>query len=188
MGWRERLRVRGIAGTAAGCFAARVHIHLLRHGIAEDASPSGADADRALTDDGRKRLRKAAATWRALVAPPDVVWTSPLLRARQTCEIFCEAIGFGGEVQVCADLTPDAAASRALSLLEGEALSGSGSVALVGHEPHLGYLLGLLLTGQGRLPVPFKKGMLVGVETASRASLVGQLRFALTQKLAGELG
>jgi hypothetical protein len=30
--------------------------------------------------------------------------------------------------------------------------------------------------------------MLVGVETASRASLVGQLRVALTQKLAGELG
>lgn len=164
-----------------------MHIHLLRHGIAEDGVPGGDDGARALTDEGKKRLRKAAAAWRALVAPPDVVWTSPLLRAQQTCAIFCDAIGFGGEVQVCADLVPEAAPSRALALLEGEALSGTGSVALIGHEPHLGYLLGLLLTGQGRMPVPFKKGMLVGVETASPTSLVGQLRFALTQKLAGEL-
>jgi phosphohistidine phosphatase len=181
------VRAHGIAARARACFAARVHIHLLRHGIAEDQAPGCDDAARALTDEGRKRLRKAADAWRVVVAPPDVVWTSPLLRARQTCEIFCAAVGFAGEVRVCADLVPEAAPSRALALLEGEALCGTGSVALVGHEPHLGYLLGLLLTGQGRMPVPFKKGMLVGVETESRTSLVGQLRFALTQKLAGEL-
>jgi phosphohistidine phosphatase len=184
----QALAVASIAAAAAACFAARVHIHLLRHGIAEDAAPSGADADRALTDEGRKRLRKAADAWRAVVEPLDLVLTSPLLRARQTCEIFCAAVGFTGEVRVCPELVPSAAPSLALQLFEGEALSGANAIAAVGHEPHLGYLLGLLLTGQGRLPVPFKKGMLVGVETASRASLVGQLRFALTQKLAGELG
>ena len=184
----QALAVASIAAAAAACFAARVHIHLLRHGIAEDAAPSGADADRALTDEGRKRLRKAAEAWRAVVEPLDLVLTSPLLRARQTCEIFCAAVGFTGEVRVCSELVPSAAPSLALQLFEGEALSGANAIAAVGHEPHLGYLLGLLLTGQGRLPVPFKKGMLVGVETASRASLVGQLRFALTQKLAGELG
>jgi len=168
-------------------FAHGVHIHLLRHGIAEDHAPGGDDAARALTDEGHKRLRKAAAAWRRLVAPPDVVWTSPLLRAQQTCELFCEAVRFRGEARVCADLVPNAAPSHALALLEGEALAGTAGVALVGHEPHLGYLLGLLLTGQGRMPVPFKKGMLVGVETESRTSLVGHLRLALPQKLAGEI-
>lgn len=172
---------------AVARFAADVHIHLLRHGIAEDQAPGGDDAARALTDEGHKRLRKAAAAWRKLVVPPDVVWTSPLLRARQTCEIFCEAVRFRGEVRVCSDLVPSAAPSHALALLEGEALAGAGAVAIVGHEPHLGCLLGLLLTGQGRMPVPFKKGMLVGVETESRTSLVGYLRLALTQKHAGEI-
>jgi phosphohistidine phosphatase SixA len=51
--------VASIAAAAAACFAARVHIHLLRHGIAEDAAPSGADADRALTDEGRKQIGRA---------------------------------------------------------------------------------------------------------------------------------
>jgi phosphohistidine phosphatase SixA len=74
-----------------------------------------------------------------------------------------------------------------MSLLEIEALSQTKSVALVGHEPHLGYLLGALLTGHPRHPIPLKKGMLVGVETETSASLVAALRFALSSKLAGEL-
>jgi len=31
-----------------------MEIYLLRHGIAEDSSPSGSDADRRLTDEGRE--------------------------------------------------------------------------------------------------------------------------------------
>jgi phosphohistidine phosphatase SixA len=58
---------------------------------------------------------------------------------------------------------------------------------VVGHEPNLGYLLGLLLTGHPRQPIPLKKGMLVGVETESGASLIAALRFSLTQKAAAQL-
>ena len=76
----------------------------------------------------------------------------------------------------------------AANLLEAEALAGCPSIAVVGHEPHLGYLLGLLVTGHPRQPIPLKKGMLVGVETLSSASLVGNLRFALSQRAAGALG
>ena len=50
-----------------------------------------------------------------------------------------------------------------------------------------GYLLGALLTGHPRHPIPLKKGMLVSVETETSASLVASLRFALSSKLAGEL-
>jgi phosphohistidine phosphatase SixA len=75
-----------------------------------------------------------------------------------------------------------------MALLEAEQHAATPSVALVGHEPLLGHLLGLLLTGQTHLPVPFKKGMLVGVETPSSVSLIAALRFALSQKCAAELG
>lgn len=164
-----------------------MHIYLLRHGIAEDAGPGVADHDRALTDEGWRRLRRAAATWRRLATTPDVLLTSPLRRARQTAEVLAEAVRFAGETRVDDALVPNAPASLAMNLLEAESLSGTAAVAIVGHEPHLGYLLGALLTGHARQPIPLKKGMLVGIETESPASLVGNLRFALTQKLAGDL-
>jgi phosphohistidine phosphatase len=164
-----------------------VDIYLLRHGIAEDGAPGTADHDRALTDEGIKRLRKAAAVWQRLLPVPDIVLVSPLRRALQTAEIFVDAVHFTGELQVADALEPNAAASVALSMLEAEALSRTKAAALIGHEPHLGYLLGLLLTGHPRQPVPLKKGMLVAVETESSASMIATLRFALSQKVAGEL-
>lgn len=164
-----------------------MHIHLLRHGVAEDHSPEG-DAARALTEDGWKKLRRAAPAWRALLATPEVVFTSPLRRAQQTATVLTEAVRFEGEPRVDAAFAPEAPPALAAALLEAESLSGTQSVAIVGHEPHLGYLLGLLVTGHPRQPIPLKKGMLVSVETASAASLVGVLRIALTQRAAARIG
>lgn len=165
----------------------RVHITLLRHGIAEDSAPGG-DAERALTDDGWRRLRRASAAWRGLSEPPAVVFCSPLRRAQETALAFAEAVRFRGELRVEPALVPEAPPALAAALLEAEALSGTPSVAMVGHEPHLGYLLGLLLTGHPRQPIPLKKGMRVAVETSSAASLIGHLRIALTQRAAARLG
>ncbi len=164
-----------------------MHIYLLRHGIAEDAGPGIHDPDRALTEEGWKRLRRAAAAWRRVVETPDVVFVSPLRRAHETASVFVQATGFGGELRTDAALVPEAPPNLCLSLIEAEAWSGKKSLAVIGHEPHLGYLLGLLLTGHPRQPIPLKKGMLVGVETESSASLIAGLRFSLTQKAAAEL-
>jgi phosphohistidine phosphatase len=164
-----------------------MHIYLLRHGIAEDASATVHDRDRALTEDGRKRLQRAAATWRELVEKPEIVFVSPLRRAIETAALFNEAVRFSGEPRVEEALVPAAPPAMCMGLLEGEAWSGTKSVAVVGHEPNLGYLLGLLLTGHPRQPIPLKKGMLVGVETESGASLIAALRFSLTQKAAAQL-
>ncbi|MCK5945192.1 MAG: histidine phosphatase family protein [Planctomycetes bacterium] len=162
-------------------------IHLLRHGIAEEPRPDLADEDRALTDEGRKRLRRAGRAWNELVRTPDVVITSPLQRARQTAEQFVEAVGFGGDLRVDAAFVPGARPELATTLLEGELLARTGSVAVVGHEPHLGYLLGSLLTGHSRLTIPLRKGMLVGLQVESTTTLLATLRFSLGQKAAARL-
>jgi len=162
-------------------------IHLLRHGVAEDARPGVADHERALTDDGWKRLERSAPTWRRLIEPPAVILVSPLRRAQETAHVFAEAVRFRGERRTEKALVPDSPPSVVMSLLEIEALSQTKSVALVGHEPHLGYLLGALLTGNHRLPIPLKKGMLASVETETTTSLVAVLRFVLSSKTAGEL-
>ena len=162
-------------------------IYLLRHGTAQDAGPDLGDEERALTDEGQKRLRRAAPTWRRLVDPPDRVVVSPLRRARQTAEVFVEAVHFTGTLRIDNLLTPAATPGLAVGMLEAEQLAGTGSIALIGHEPHLGRVLGTLLTGQAGSSIPLKKGMLVGVETETTTNLVASLRFALSQRAAGKL-
>lgn len=162
-------------------------IYLLRHGNAEDHAPDLPDEDRALTEEGKKRLRRAAPTWQRLVDAPDVIVTSPLRRARETAEVLVDAVRFAGNLRIDNALVPGATPSLAVTLIEAELLAGTGSIALVGHEPHLGHLLGALLTGQPRVAVPLKKGMLVGLEAESATSALATLRFALSQRAAARL-
>lgn len=102
---------------------------ILRHGDAEDRARSGHDADRALTDRGEAQARAAGVALAALGLVPDVVLTSPKVRARTTAALACEALG----------ATPVEHAPL-LGLDRHEALLAAGlgeRVLLVGHEPDL---------------------------------------------------
>lgn len=162
-------------------------IYLLRHGVAEEPSAGRPDEQRALTEEGKGKLRQAGQAWSRLVRTPSLVITSPLLRARETTEEFARAVGSPAELRVDDALTPAADPMRALTLLEGEMLAKTHSVAVIGHEPHLGYLLGALVTGQQRLSMPLKKGMLVGLQAEGATTILAGLRFALTTKAAAQL-
>ncbi|MBK8099008.1 MAG: phosphohistidine phosphatase SixA [Planctomycetes bacterium] len=162
-------------------------IYLLRHGIAEDAGPRTSDDQRALTPEGMQRLQAAAPAWRRAIARLDAIHCSPLQRARQTATVLAEATGFAMPPAIDPALIPSAEPLVAFELIQAAMHDNLDGIALVGHEPHLGYLLGMLLTGSERGCVPFKKGMLVGVEMESKTSLVGQIVFALSQRVAGRL-
>lgn len=160
-------------------------IYLLRHGRAEDGFGMR-DEERALTSDGWERLRAAAPAWTRLVKAPQIVFQSPLRRAQESASVLIEAVSGQPDVRTDPALTPGSHIPNAMRLIEAELLGGTESIAFVGHEPHLGYLLGMLLTGDERHSIPFKKGMLAAVEFAS-TSLIGELRFSLTQKAAANL-
>ncbi len=160
-------------------------VYLLRHGIAEDRALTGGDAARCLTSDGVARLERATRGWQRVVGPVDRVLTSPLARARQTAAIFQRSIAPQAAMDVEALLEPSARALHLLENLQGWAAQNTAGIACVGHEPHLGSLLGLLLTGSERTCIPFKKGMLVAVEIDSCASMLGRLIAALSQRIAG---
>lgn len=162
-------------------------IYLLRHGIAEDHRPDLQDDDRALTDEGWRRLRRAGPAWGRLIESLDLVLTSPLRRARETTTALLEAVPCERAPRVEEALVPHGAPQVAQALLEAELLDGTGRVAVVGHEPHLGFLLGALLTGHPRMSVPLKKGMLVALQCESSTSLSCGLRFSLTHKAANRL-
>lgn len=52
------------------------------------------EPERPLTPRGIEKTRAAALGLRALSIKPDAIFTSPYLRAAQTAEIACEALGF----------------------------------------------------------------------------------------------
>lgn len=161
-------------------------IYLCRHGIAAELGEGGVrtDAERPLTAEGFKKLREAAKGYRKAIEAPRRIFTSTLLRARQTGQVLGEVFGVETAAEETPLLVPEAEPSRTLAWLHAELSEGSqpGSVLLVGHEPHLGELLGLLLTGAERTAIPFKKGMIVGVELEGTASMIGRLVLALTQR------
>ena len=131
-------------------------LYFLRHG---DAGPTQANDDdaRELTATGVDQLRAGASIWRRLNLRPDVVLSSPLPRALQTAEIFCETSGS----QPIADdrLRPGASwgdLARAMA-----AHPNARRVMFVGHEPDLSTAVAHL---SGAASVRLRKGGLACVE------------------------
>jgi phosphohistidine phosphatase len=71
-------------------------LYLVRHGIAVDPNDpkSPPEPERPLTAKGVQKTRAAALGLHEWGAKPDVLITSPYVRAAQTAEIFAEALGF----------------------------------------------------------------------------------------------
>jgi len=144
-----------------------MQLHILRHAEAEDSAPTGLDADRRLTEAGRKRMRiVAAAIARGLEPRYDAILISPLVRARETATPVAEACGFSRALRVTDALQPHASPDALLGEVAG---LDAETVLAVGHEPHMGRLFGRLLTGGSRLELSMKKASLAVFETDSDA-------------------
>lgn len=132
---------------------------LVRHAIAEDPSADRPDALRALTGRGRRRFRAVVAGLTGLGLQVELVLHSPWLRARQTAELMAPLLSADGSLRRC-----DALARPPDEALLGELTAPR--VALVGHEPWVGQLAALLLTGRASTgaALPFKKGGVAWLE------------------------
>lgn len=132
---------------------------VIRHAIAGDrdafAGTGQPDSLRPLTDEGRKKMRGVARGLKRVIPKLDVLATSPLVRASQTAEILAQAYG-GMDIRPADELSPERRPDELLGFLRGQ-LPGA-TVAVVGHEPHLGFLAGWLLTGRNDSFVELKKG------------------------------
>jgi len=144
---------------------------LLRHAAAQERSESGRDEDRELTPDGVKRAERVARGLAALEPAIEAVWTSPYRRARQTAEAAARELGLTRSLKEMRALEPHRAPREILEELEGEDLAG---VLLVGHEPHLGSLLGSLLS-EGGPALPLKKASVAWVERQGRSATLRAL-------------
>jgi phosphohistidine phosphatase len=160
-----------------------VEIWLLRHASAEEQASSGRDADRTLTEDGHKRAREVARGLAALEPGIGLVLTSPYARARQTAEPAARALKLPGRLRETAALEPDRNPDEILDEVRAERVE---AVLLVGHEPHLGALLGRLVFGRGGHSIPMKKAAVARVSW--EGSGPGSLRALLPPKVLASLG
>jgi phosphohistidine phosphatase len=138
---------------------------VIRHAVAEDrdafAVTGRPDALRPLTDDGRKKMKAGVRGLKGIVPKLDVLATSSLLRAAQTAEIVSREYG-GLEAVTRDELGLDARSDELLGWLRSHKLGDT--VAIVGHGPNLGFIVGWLLTGRNNSFVDFKKGGAVLLE------------------------
>lgn len=156
-----------------------MEIYLVRHGIAEDSSASGRDADRKLTEEGAEKTERVAKAFAKKVPEIDVILHSPYRRARETAVIFSDVYPKAKLVEG-KGLTPFDKAGFALPQLE-EIPQGK-KVMLVGHEPHLSCLASLLITGSDRPVLEFKKAGIAGIGCLNGLESC-YLMFLLTPKM-----
>ena len=159
-------------------------LRLVRHAHAGDRDPSQwpDDTQRPLSDKGRKAHAKISRTLRNLELAPELLLTSPWLRAKQTAEIMHEVMLLPQPPVSCAALAddPDLAAIAAEAGPRGERTV----VALVGHSPWMEELAALLLTGSDRgLKIDLPKSGVVAMDTPRLAPAAATLRFVLRPKM-----
>jgi phosphohistidine phosphatase len=175
-------------------------LYVMRHGPAQDDSPSGRDADRALTPSGRERVAAVAKALLDEGEAPFAILSSPLVRAVETAEIVAEVThisrraredkkaqraGATAEIEIRREL---GMGTEKLGLLAELVRARRKRVMIVGHEPDLSMLV-MSLVGQPRhsLESGMGKAMVVGVKLTPDPQVAGlefrsTLRFVLEPK------
>lgn len=159
-----------------------MEIYILRHGIAEERRAGRPDAGRALTEEGREKLRWVLARARKAGVAPALILASPLVRAVQTAELAAQALGYRGEIEQTDALLPSSTCRMVWQVLRSR--SDEPSVLIAGHEPLLGETAGYLL-GLSRVCLDLKKGCLLRIDVERpSAEPRGVLQWLLTPRLA----
>lgn len=174
----DRYRPPGTAGSIAA-----MQLLVIRHAIAVEPHPGGDDAARHLTAKGRRRFRRGVRGLAKLGFELGAVLHSPWLRAVQTAALT-RPLQQRGAVMLASDRLCRPPEPELLTELAtagaGLGHDGQAALAVVGHEPFLGELIGLLTAGDPRAgeALELKKGsvaVLRGSPVAGGMTLCGLL-------------
>ena len=117
-------------------------LYVIRHAKATDFGEQAWDGERPLTEKGLKQSRRIGEFFAQSSDVPELVLTSPILRAQQTADALCSAAGIDAPLTVdwlrCG-MRPESAVKELV------AYTGFERVAIVGHNPDLYFLLHHLL-------------------------------------------
>ena len=156
-------------------------IYLLRHGIAEDGRAGEPDSERALTAEGKKKLRGVLRVAADSGVKPSLILSSPYKRAVQTAQIAAEVLKVENEILKTKALEPSSRPEAVWD--EIRAHKDEAEILLAGHEPLFSGLTAYLLACSA-FQIDFKKGGLACVEVDRFTGAPrGVLKWYLTPKL-----
>ena len=150
----------------------------LRHASASDIAPS--DAGRKLTKEGEEESRIAGAALAELGVKPAHIFSSPLVRARQTAEIAAKELRFSGDIELLDELTNDTATLALLKALR--PYGDANELLLVGHMPSLAGHIAACIGARAPGGLGLGKGAIACVEMKELCAGAGTLRWLMRQK------
>lgn len=151
---------------------AETELYLIRHGLAGERGSYENDAERPLTDEGKKKTRLVAKRLRELELQFDTLLTSPYKRARQTAEILLE-VGLASSLEAADFLAHAGDLKDWLSWWQDWKQLGKTRLALVGHEPDLSAWAETLVWGEPKGNLLLKKAGVIGLSLPMEESPVG---------------
>ena len=161
-------------------------LYVVRHAIAAERGPDWPDDDkRPLTEKGIARFREGVAGLIWLDVGLDEIFTSPLVRAKQTADLLAANIPGKPPVKLLPALAPGHGPEEVMAQLAKSAKRRR--VALVGHEPGLGELAAHLL--DAKRPLEFRKGAVCRIDLQGlTGKRPGALTWFVTPKMLRGLG
>jgi len=146
-------------------------LYFIRHGIATERGGWKTDVERPLTPEGNTKTYHVAQRLKALGIQFKLIQTSPLIRAKQTAEIF-DALGLSLQVLESIHLMPSGHLQDWLTEWQGKKFPDP--MAVIGHEPNLSLWAELLVFGHhwGRLKL--KKTGVIGLNVPSSPPFIGR--------------
>jgi phosphohistidine phosphatase len=154
-------------------------LYFLRHGLAGDSREwKGDDFARPLTEEGIAKMKRTAETCAKMELDPQLILTSPLIRAYQTAEIIAKRLKLQDKLVEDERLGSQFGIKFLAEILAGH--SKADSLMLVGHEPGMSETVSQLIGG-GR--IDFKKGALACVQLDDAKSLRGALVWLIPPKV-----
>lgn len=164
---------------------ATLELYLIRHGVAaERGSDYPDDSKRPLTSEGIAKLRREAKALAALGVDVDQIISSPLVRTKQTADVFAQILPSTPPVATADALAP--AGTPTAVFQEIAKHMRKGRIALVGHEPNIGELAARLIGA--RTPIEFKKGAICRIDfEVLPPKGQGQLRWFVTPRMLRKL-
>ncbi len=154
-------------------------VYFLRHAEAHDQAES--DFDRKLTDKGQEQAEKAAKFCRDHGLVPDLILSSPVVRARQTARIAAKTWDKPDLIEehwLACGMSPQTCLRELKTYFD-----KYSSVMLVGHEPDFGETIAFLIGLPNAEGLKVRKSSITAVDMPELEAGRGQLQFLVPSRL-----
>jgi phosphohistidine phosphatase len=161
-------------------------LYIVRHAIAAERGEDWPDDDkRPLTEKGIVRFKDGVTGLKWLEVTLDEIFTSALVRAKQTADLLAAGVDGKPSVKVLEALAPGQSPEEVMKQLARAAKRRR--IALVGHEPGLGELAAHLIGA--KRPLEFRKGGVCRIDLQGLTEKrPGVLIWFVTPKMLRHLG